>query len=96
MPAEHRHDSSRTAPASTATDPCPDAPDDAAQLRLRTALNRYLAARSAARSRADTSTEHELRRAKLGLVQLLAEAGWEPPPTLRAALEESGPSRRSA
>lgn len=57
--------------------------DDQAALRL--ALNRYLAARSA-RGSSDPRAVRELATARLALVGLLQDAGWEPPPALRDTL----------
>lgn len=52
---------------------------DVDQLRLRAALNRYLLARTAP----DSPERHA---ARLALVQVLEEAGWEPPLAVRSAL----------
>jgi hypothetical protein len=68
--------------------------DDADQLRLRAALNRYLRARGA--SRTGSAAGAELHAARLDLVQLLQDAGWEPPASLRDALREDAPHRQSA
>jgi hypothetical protein len=80
-----------------------DTHDDAAQadqVLLRAALNRYALARRACRRRA-AGAEAELAASRLALVHLLQDAGWEPPPALRASLAEDarGPvaqDRRSA
>lgn len=58
-------------------EPRPDGSVD--QLRLRAALNRYLLARTAT----DSAERHA---ARLDLVQVLEDAGWEPPTTVRSAL----------
>ncbi len=63
---------------------------DGDQLRLRAALNRYLVARST------PADDPELSAARLGLVAVLEEAGWEPPAAVRAALAADERASRQA
>ncbi|MCU1691301.1 MAG: hypothetical protein JWM64_392 [Frankiales bacterium] len=70
------------------------------QARLRATLNRYLAARSAARRSPDADPA-AMVAARLDLVRLLQTAGWEPPPSVQAALladahAQQASGRRSA
>lgn len=59
----------------------------AVEQQVRDALNRYLAARTAARPAGRPGAEAELLAARLALAALLRDAGWRPAPSVQAALD---------